>query len=155
VPKKTLSIKEKYTVMQYIETHCSRPPDDQYATWDSVAKTDQHVADLFKPTIPNINAGHVRGMRQELNLLLEPSRFFNKQRDQSIEDLRVSVKQLEARVEALEDKYTTPPKIPGYVDRSYPLATNTLVRGLLADTSDVAIVAGTDFKRRKHDNNKR
>lgn len=110
--KKTLTIKEKYIVMQYIEQHCTKPPDHHYAMWDSIAKDDQNVADLHKPSMPNINATHVRGMRQELGLLLEPSRIVAKNTLDAllatVEQLQATLKEHEARIAALEDKYTTP-----------------------------------------------
>lgn len=150
--KKMLTIKEKYIVMQYIEEHCTRPPDHTYAMYDTIAKNDQHVADLHKPSIPNINAGHVTKMRQELGLYLEPIRVG---KARTIDELQVKVEQLEAiiqdhgqRIAALEDKYTSPkahsPQIAEYVPTSDMIFGAKPIDKWLERAADKAVMAVID-----------
>lgn len=69
-----LSIKDKYDLLKFIEAKCIKGPDGKHAKWlDGL--TDQIVADRFRPSMPNVNVGHIRVLRQEMGLLLEPSRF--------------------------------------------------------------------------------
>jgi hypothetical protein len=164
VTKKTLAIKEKFIVMQYIELHCVKAPDHKYAMWDSIAENDQHVADLHKPSIPNINAAHVRGMRQKLELFLEPSRIMAKT---SIDILSAKVEQLEyaltihatsikafgefltehnKRLEQLEEKYTRPTNshMTEYVDASTMIFGSKPITRWLDNAADKAVAAIID-----------
>lgn len=120
--KKTLTMNEKRIVMNYLEVHCPKLPEAQYALYDNIAKNDQHVADLFKPQMPNINHMHVQTMRQDMKLLLEPARRIVPRYISEIDEMKEIIINLsriiegyekrfvdhEARIAGLEDRYTNP-----------------------------------------------
>lgn len=113
--KRTITMVERFKVMSYIEEHCIKGygPDKKYAQWDDAGKKDTNVADLFKPSIPTINPDHVMRMRQEMGLLLEPSRWkfataVGEEIEARLEVIDAALRILEARMTALEDRYTNP-----------------------------------------------
>lgn len=112
--KKTISMMDRYKIMGFIEQHCLKKADSTFAFWDKEAVNDQHVCELFKPSVPNLGINHVARMRQEMGLFLDPPRGMTKTR-RVMDEFHAKLTQLEeivlnqeARITALEDRDSNP-----------------------------------------------
>ena len=148
--KKFLTMNEKRLVMNYIDVHCKKPPDSNYALYDQIAKNDQHVADLFKPSMPNINYLHVQTLRQEMELKLEPARRveakYVSQIDSMAEQL-VKLNQIiqehELRIHELEERATSP-KVAEFENEVIYPPTIPLTRSLSPNDRHMRYGVGVD-----------
>ena len=126
--KLNLSPREKYILSDYILKHCAMVEGKEYARWDEESGgTDLTVVERLKSQIPKLTVFHVRYLRQKFDLSMEPARFLfqRKKREEeltALEELRDKVEALtahiktcdvrlrdyDARLQILEDKYTAP-----------------------------------------------
>ena len=126
--KAILTPKEKHLLGNYIIEHCHTIENSQWAQWDD-NDTDLTVANKLRAQIPRINNTHIRNMRIAFGLPFEPPRlvFIPPRKDYKLTDLDrlrdkvealeahvkscdVRLRDYEARIAALEEKYTAPPE---------------------------------------------
>ena len=133
--KINLTPKEKVILGNYIIAHCKIPDGAQYAKWDEESGSDITVSEKLRAQIPRLNFGHVRNMRQAFDLPLEPARLVwvkphnHAEKLSELEALRDKLEAMaahvkecdvrlkehiqlirdhETRLQAVEDKYTSP-----------------------------------------------